>query len=93
MNSRYRVMNEAEAQVLMREGAMDNQHEKEEDDPYACKQRETILAIPNGRNILPAFRLRHSVQDGLRLDRFLLDYHLYFLPSLGGLLWALCLLF
>ena len=79
-----------ESQVLMREGAME-QHE-EEDDPYAYKQRETILTMPDGGNILPAIRVRHSVQDGLRLDRFLLDYHLYFLPSLGGILWALCLL-
>jgi hypothetical protein len=77
-----------ESQVLMREGAMENQHE--EDDPYACKQRETIITMPDGWNILPAFWVRHSVQDDLRLDRFLLDYHLYFLPSVGGVLWALC---
>ena len=79
-----------ESQVFTVEGAMETH--QEEDDPYACKQRETILTLPHGGNLLPAFRVRHSVQNNLRLDRFLLDYHFYFLPCLGGILWAICLL-
>lgn len=65
----------------------------EEEDPYErCNQTETSCTMSNGRDIFPSIWLRCCVQDDFRLDRFLLDYHIYFLPYIGFVLWGVYLL-
>lgn len=66
----------------------------DEDDPYACsnEQRKAVYALPDGSHILSTSWLRRGFQDSSRLNEFLLDYNLGFLPYLGGIFWAVFLL-
>jgi len=60
----------------------------EKEDPDECSHKaQTGNALSNGGDVLSAFWLRRGIQDDLRLHRFLLDYHFYFLPYIGVVLW------
>lgn len=43
-------------------------------------------------NVFQPFWIRCVVQNGVRLNRFILDYHRYFLPCCGVLVWSIFLL-
>ena len=48
--------------------------------------------LSNDRNVFQSFWVRYSYEDVVRLNRFLLDYNRYFLPSCGIVLWSIFLL-
>lgn len=68
------------------------------DDAKQNKNLETDLSRESSDNlsddcpILQPIWVRLSVQDGARLDEFLLDYGRYFLPRIGILLLIIFLL-
>ncbi len=64
----------------------------EEDPDEPSKQTKTGSILSYGRDFFLPTGLRCSVQNDLRLHRFLLDYNLRFLCPVGFLLWTLYLL-
>jgi hypothetical protein len=54
------------------------------------KQLSDIL--PDGGNVLQPTWVRHIIQTSNGMDKFLLDYGCYFLPSCGIISWAIFLI-
>jgi hypothetical protein len=54
------------------------------------KQPSDIL--PNDSNVFQPIWVRHIIQTSNDMDKFLLDYGCYFLPSCGIISWAIFLI-
>ncbi len=48
--------------------------------------------LHNFWHVLQPFWIRLAIQNGIRPDRIILDYHRYFLPCCGIVLWSVFLL-
>jgi hypothetical protein len=47
----------------------------------------------NARNVLQSDGVRHTILHDITANRFLWNYHIYFLPIISFLFWTLFLLF
>ena len=54
--------------------------------------RDNTKVSTAGGNVLQSVWLRHTILHNPEVDRFILDYNFYFLPSVGILLYIVLLL-
>jgi hypothetical protein len=54
-------------------------------------RNNTKVSITGG-DVFQSIRLRHTILHNPEVDRFILDYNLYFLPSIGILLYVILFL-
>jgi len=59
--------------------------------PKRKEKEESSDSNSHARNILQPFGFRCLIQDDLGLDRLLLAYNCYFLPSISFLIWGIFL--
>lgn len=65
---------------------------KIEPDDEDGKQEDSDFYL-NGSDVFQSVRIRHYIRDDYECNRFVLDYHRYFLPSISLLFWIIFLLF
>lgn len=66
-----------------------DEYSKQNDEGEQKKNSDTM---PNDSDVPEPDRIRCSIRNGNEGNRFLLDYHRYFLPAISIILWCLFLL-
>lgn len=66
--------------------------ERKSDKQEGESKRETSDPLPNDLPVLKPRWIRRHIQDDSRLDRFLLEYSINFLPCCGIVSWIVFLL-
>ena len=61
------------------------------DDDYDPEQKKTGDLEPYVSDVLQSLGIRCSVQNGIRYNRFLLDYSINFLPCCSFIFWIIFL--
>ncbi len=70
---------------------MENKNTNNSDEGGKRQESESGPSSLNVSNFFQSFRFRYFIEECNGLDRFLLDYNLYFLPVISIFLWSLFL--
>lgn len=56
------------------------------------KKKKNSDTVPNDSDVSEPNRIRCGFRNGIEVNRFILDYHRYFLPIVSIILWSIFLL-